>query len=240
MPRGQELTTRGSIAKAYLVALSVGLVGFGTASQAGAALVATMYVQTTTVTPYHAIFDVSLDFPGVAGDDRIEAIQLSTWGSDPHLTSGDTDFSRFSFAIDDTTLPGWVELESFAAGNLYLCGPADPGVGPVLGPNPGPPHHLGELIVDVSDLPQGMDSYITLAGSTPGRLTDLAGGVAGTIAVGSFRRDEGPNDPADLAFGQDTVGFRTFVPEPLTLLTTLLGAGAVLLRLRRRCSPCAK
>src|SRR5271165_895992 len=69
----------------------------------------TISMENPTVTATTAVFKVDLAFQGGSAD-LLNAIQLSVVGSDPTLTKGGTDYSRFSFQLNTTAVPGWSEL----------------------------------------------------------------------------------------------------------------------------------
>lgn len=172
---------------------------------------------TPTVTPTSAVIPVSLTFTGGAGDE-IVVIQLSVLGSSDALTGGGTDFGRFSFALNGTTLPGWTELAPISTFGVGLYGPSDPVGGPFLSPGGGP-IELGTLTVDLTGIAAGQALLVTLAGGPPGLSTD-AGGLIGGSPVDSFASLGlvGFNPPDGVTF--------TSVPEPAGL--RLLAVGVLL------------
>lgn len=180
-------------------------------------VMATFDLGTPTVTPTAATFQVALTFTGDPAD-TIVAIQLSVLDSSDELTGSGTDFSRFSFALNGTTLPGWAELAPLSNFGVGLYAPLDPVGGPFLSPI-GSPVDLGTLTVDLTGLPAGLDLLVTLAGGPPGLSSDVGGVVAGS-PVDSFAA------AGLLAFNQpDGVRFTTVpVPEPASLGLLVLGA----------------
>src|SRR5262249_25117514 len=101
---------RSLMNRTVLVAsLILGAMIVGTASRCSADAVATFWLGTPTVTASEVDIPVSLLFSSGNAADTIEAIQLSVIGSDPLLTASDTDFSRFTFDVNTTTLSGWLQ-----------------------------------------------------------------------------------------------------------------------------------
>lgn len=207
------------------VLMLVGLVAPGTSP--GAA-VATFDLGTPTVTASTATFDVALSFTGEPGD-TIEAIQIGVLDSDTLLTGGGTDFSRFSFALNPATLPGWDELVPIDLAGVGLYAPADPVSGPFLVPSASL-YPLGTLTVDLAGLPLGSEVFVTLAGGLSGLGTDVGGTVGGEFvpsfaALGMLAF----TDPNGVAF--------TIIPEPGSLVLLGLGGLGMLGRagLRRGC-----
>jgi hypothetical protein len=179
------------------------------------------------VTETSASFDVDLTFDGSAGD-QIQAVQISVLGSDPALTANGADFSRFSFALDTSTLPGWKELVPVGVLGVGLEGPSDPVSGPFLGPS-ATPYHIGTLTIDLTGLPTSKALFATLAGGPPGLNTDVGGLVGGTF-VPSF------SAAGMVDFAQPNgVAFST-VPEPGSVTLFALGALALFLRRQGRVS----
>lgn len=201
------------------------------ANHAWAGAVTTFNLSQLTVSGTSASFDVSLTFSG-APTDTIEALQLSVFGSSPLLTNGDTDFSRFGFVPNASSLPGWLEFSPISTG-LAFYAPADPINGPFLSPSASP-IDLGILSVDLTGLPPNTDLNVTLNGGPAGLGTDLAGTIAGMTAF-SFANA----DPAivSLQFAQpDGVSFATpatSVPEPSTFSLLMYGLFGLMVGVRR-------
>ena len=103
----------------------------GRAVAAGPTL--TVYIGGVTGSGSLALMDVSYTFDGLTGD-TIEGIQISFVGSDPVLTAGGTDFSRFTFTLDGSnpTLGAWTggPIDDATGAALYV--PADAVAGPCL------------------------------------------------------------------------------------------------------------
>ena len=196
--------------------------------QARAVSTATLDFGTPTVTAGAATFDVFLTFPGTPAVDRIEAIGLSPAGSDPVL-------SRFSFALDTGTLPGWFEAIPINTGSGFYI-PADPVFGPFFDAGAGQ-RRIGELVVDLTGLAPDTAFTVTLA--EPGLFQTDVGGLGEGVLVPLFRAD--PNDTGELIFADPNgVAFKTpagVIPEPLTMLAvglSVTGLGGYI-RKRRRC-----
>lgn len=212
--------------KTILSALAL-LATLSLASPARAA-VAQIDLGPAILAPGSASFEVSLLFTGPPGD-NIQAIQLALGGSSPALTANGTDFGRFSFTPDASTLPAWIELLPVSTG-VGLYAPDDPIAGPFLAPALAP-QRLGTLSVSLAGLPAGAALRVSLAGGDPGLVTDL-GGVTGGDFVTSFADAAGLNL---LTLGQpDGVGFTTpaVIPEPASAGLALLAAVGILLARR--------
>jgi hypothetical protein len=195
---------------------------------ARAGLVTSFDLQSAGVNGSTASFNVLLDFPGAPGD-QIQALQLGVAGSDPLLTANGTDFSRFSFTPDASTLAGWLELVPLGGGGLGLYAPADPVNGPFLDPSANS-ILLGTLSVDLTGLPGGANVFVSLAGGVPGLGTD-AGGVIGGNLVPSFAADGSVvsvefADPNGVVFTVPTGN--AAVPAPAGLPLALVGAASLL------------
>jgi len=201
----------------FMHVLAIGLlVWIGHSSRSNAGIMTTIDLGTPSVSATSASFDVSITFPGGAGD-QIEAFQVSVLGSDPLLTGGGTDFTRFVFTPDPVTLPSWFELAPVSASGVGLFIPSDP-TGPFLLPSP-LPQHVGILTVDLIGIAAGADLMVTLAGGPSGQDTDL-GGVVGGSFIPSFAGDI--TNSVVLAFTDpDGVVFKgpgtQVIPEPGTL-----------------------
>jgi len=218
-----------SLRAALVIGAMIAVAGFGGLSEAYG-LTVTADLRPVSVTPGQATFDLFLTFPGAAGD-VIQAVNLSAFGSSPVLTGNDTDFSRFAFGMDSTTLQGWDELVLMSTGRGFYA-PGDPVNGPFVAAAAAP-QRLGQLAVDLAGLPAG-SYFVTLAADGPDFGTDLAG-VIGGVDVFSFRNSQ----EHQLVFAQpDGVSFRVegaVVPEPLTLVGGMIGfAAAGIQALRRR------
>ena len=200
-----------------LMMLGLGTVQVGTATGA----IATFDLGAPVVTPQQARIPVSLGFSGDPSD-TIEAIQLSVLGSDSLLTASGTNFSRFSFYLNTTTLPNWHELVSVGSFGVGLYAPQDPISGPFLNPSASP-YALGTLTIDLANLPTDRQVLVTLADGPPGLDTDVGGTVNGAL-VPSFAAS---GQVAQVAFTEPSgvSFFTTSVPEPGSL--TLLGLGVL-------------
>lgn len=203
--------------------LLFGVVGLGlSGASRGASVVFSLGAP--TVTPFEATFAVELTFTGDPGD-QIEAIQLGVLDSDPLLTAGGTDFSRFSIDLDTATLPGWLELAPINLAGVGLYAPDDPGPGPFLSPS-ATPYAIGTLRVDLTGLSAGTDLFVTLAADAPLPATDVGGLVGGSF-VPSFAAD------GLIEFAEPNGVPFTAVPEPASLM--LSGLGGMMLASRMRC-----
>jgi len=177
-------------------------------------------------------FNVEITFTGDTPTDTLDNLQLSVIGSDPALTAGGADFSRFEF---NPTFPGWVSLLPFDVLNngIGLFGAFDPILGPFIEPSP-LPQVAGVLRVDLSGIPEGTIVNVAITGDDPflGG-TDVSGTVNG-VPVFSFT-----DPPNDLIVAQAnglnvTVPAGAAVPEPSSLLLASFAAGIVGFRRRRR------
>jgi hypothetical protein len=181
---------------------------------------ATFSLGTPVVTAGEADIGISLLFSGNPGD-TIEAIQLSVLGSDPLLTANGTDFSRFAFDLNATTLPGWLANPTIDAVGLAFLFPSDPISGPFLSPS-ATPYDLGTLKLNLDGLPTGQTLFVTIEDGPAGSQTDAGGTVNGNF-IPSFR-DGAPD--ASVQFDVGSARFTTSaVPGPLSLLT--LGQGVL-------------
>lgn len=189
------------------------LVALGPHATARAALLASFgtptYVGSTAQVPIEATFSG-------APADTLEALQLSLIGSDPALTAGGTDFSRFAFAIDGTTLVNWsASPPDIGTSGFTLLAPNDPINGPFLSPSAAP-YNIGLLTVDLAGLVPGSTPIVTLAGNDPLFPTEGAGTVGGSFG------------PIPTTFGQPgglaLLVPATAVPEPGALALAGLGA----------------
>jgi hypothetical protein len=197
--------------------------------ESAAGVMASFDLSLRGVTPSSATFGVAMTFSGAPGD-AVEAIQLSVLGSDPLLTAGGTDFSRFSFALNTPSLPGWQELVPVGLAGVGLYGPADPVAGPFLAPG-STPYDLGTLSADLSGFAAGQSLLLSLAGGPPGLGTD-AGGMVSGVPVDSF------DLMGMVSFGQPggvtfTTPGLTAVPEPGSLVLFALGLAAVVVTNRK-------
>src|SRR6056297_2179621 len=78
-----------------------------------------------------AEFDLQLEFTGDPGD-RINAIQFGVNELDPGLP---TDFSRFSFALDNNSpFDSWLSSGTLGSSGAELLAPFLPAVGPFVTP----------------------------------------------------------------------------------------------------------
>jgi hypothetical protein len=187
-----------------------------------------------TVTPTQARIGVLLDYP-VGAADTLEAFQIQLAGtSDPLVTPGG-DFSRFSFEVDNTSLPDWEVAIDFPAGSGGAV--VDPGLfgAPLVGPQAN--LRLGEIVIDLAGLPDNYLFIVTINnGVIDGLQTDLVGTVGGNFVL--FR--DVPTDDVDLQFGTDTVtivtpqGTANVIPEPATAASAAVAALGLLLATRRR------
>lgn len=218
-----------------MIAAGVALLVCTVTGQALAVTTATLDIGPPTVTPSTATFDVFLTMPGTPPGDRIEGIGLSPFDSDPALTAGNTDFSRFSFAVDAGTLPTWFEGVPISTGlGLYI--PADSVLGPFF--DAGPQRRIGQLAVDLAGLAPDTEYTVTLAevgGPLDMLQTDVFGNAEGNW-LASFRAN--PGDTGELVFADPTgVTFRTsafVIPEPVTMAGAVMGIFGVAGYLRRR------
>ena len=169
------------------------------------------------VTPTQAKIGVDITFEGDAPTDEIGLVQMSVADSDSILTSGNSDFSRFSFELNTSNSPlaMWDVSVNFTLGfiSLAVTVPQDPIVGPFILPAD-TPLNLGVLTVDLSGIPDGTDLFVTLAGgSNPPNDTTFATNSAPPLVVypSAFADPNGKS-------------FTTNVPEPMSLIVwALLG-----------------
>lgn len=183
------------------------------------AATATVELGPANITAGAAKFDVSVLFSGAAGD-QIEAVQLAVTGSSANLTGAGTDFTRFSFAVDPATIPGWFELAPISGGvSLLVAG--DPVTGPFLHPAAGA-QRIGTLSVSLAGLAEGTPFVVTLAGGEPGLGTDVGGTIGGDL-VPSFSASAANTINFSQPDGvQATVPTTTTIPEPATAGAALL------------------
>lgn len=196
---------------------------------------ATIFVEfdlaVNSVTSSQASLDVSLQFTGDPGD-QIEGYQLSVIGSDPLLTNGGTDFSRFGFVPNTSVAPlsSWLGSGTLATSGLELGFPLDPLFGPFLLPSSSP-LTLGTILVDLTGLAVNAPLHVSLNAGIPGLDTDVFGTFGGTF-VPSLAAEGNPDlvlafaDPSGVQFTTPTVNGGV-VPEPGSLVIWCL-AGMVL------------
>jgi hypothetical protein len=173
------------------------------------------------VTANTAQFEVRLHFAGDLGD-QIEAYQLSVIGSDPQLTVGDTDFTRFSYTPVNSPAPldVWTSSGTISFGT-ELGFPIDLFAGPFITPS-ATPLVLGILSVNLTGI-AGSSLNVTLAGGPPGFETDVGGTFAGNpvfSVVGAADPDLPLtySDPSGVSFATLSVPTGQ-VPEPTSLMS---------------------
>ena len=214
-------------------------------SRAYATGIATLDLGQPTFNGSTARFQLGLTFTSGNPADTLETLDLSVHGSSSLLTAGGTDFSRFSFTLDTAAMPLWTEFDPMGGGafpgiGLYeadLLDPSSP-----LSPHPAQSHHVGTLSVDLSGIPDGTPLTVTLAGAAFPFNTDAGGLIEGVPTTIADVPTGGP-DPALLLFadpngvsfevGQDG-GDEGVIPEPVTLVSCLLGLAATGLAAKRR------
>jgi hypothetical protein len=162
-----------------IVALAVTALAGLAADRTAPAASVTITLENPTVTTSTAVFNVDLSFQGNPGD-LLNTVQLSVVGSDPALTAGGTDYSRFRFQLNTAAVPGWSELAPINPTTGFdLNAPNDPVNGPFIGPTSG--LLFGTLTVNLAGIALGTSLFATLAGGTLGvDATDVAGVVGGT------------------------------------------------------------
>jgi hypothetical protein len=217
----------------YRILLLSAFVSGMLAARAADAAVITFDLDLVSVTSTAADIDVFVTFASDY-DDTLQAFQLSVWGSDPKLTLGGTDFSRFAFTVDSDTLSHWLVFVSFkdAFFGAIMVAPDDPLTGPFITPSDDK-LRLGTLNVDLSNIAPGTELYVSLANGAEHFKTDAFGYFF------DFNEYE-KMVSAVWAFGVDAVTFAdpgrvTFlvpgdpqpVPEPASVSTWLLFAAAV-------------
>ena len=144
-------------------------------------------------------------------------------GSDPALTAGGTDYSRFHLQLNTAAVPGWSKLAPInLTSGFDLNAPDDPVNGPFIGPTSGIP--FGTLTINLSGIAPDTAVFATPAGGTPGVDATDVSGVVGGNAVDSFAL------AGLLTVVPDRVEFRTLaIPEPpsvtLAGITLLVGVG---------------
>lgn len=196
-----------------------------------------------------ARFGVSVSFQGDPAADYIDVLQIGVTGSDPALTAGDTDYSRFSFSLGPATPPSWALLQDLSGG-FGVALTADLGGVDGLAP-PLTGFLIGTISVDLTGLADGTYS-VSLTGGPLGLNTD-AGGVIDGVPVASFTEASTGGVPISLlasssglapplvsvVFGQpDGLSFKVAsgslaVPEPGGM--TLFGLGFALAACARIC-----
>lgn len=217
------------------IALRIGFLGtamIALASPARPAAVLTFDLALTSQDDHAATFDVALSYSPDTPSDAIDALQIGVVGSADALTSNGSDFSRFSFALDAATLPGFAELAPIDASGVGLYFDL---AGTGIGLSPASTIHLGVLTVDLTGL--GPGTYTVSLLGPPGLGSDAAGTVGG-VAVDSFAAA----DPslAVVVFAQPNgvgVTIGAVVPEPISLVLLGVGMSALAARARFRPSP---
>ena len=92
-------------------------------------------------------------------------------GSDPALTAGGTDYSRFHLQLNTAAVPGWSELAPInPTSGFDLNAPDDPVNGPFIGPTSGIP--FGTLTINLSGIAPDTALFATPAGRHAGRRRD--------------------------------------------------------------------
>ncbi len=213
------MSKRMSRVVALAVTALAGLTACGTTPAASV----TITLENPAVSASSAVFNVDLSFQGNPSD-LLNAVVLSVVGSDPALTAGGTDYSRFGFQLNTAAVPGWSELAPISPSGFDLNAPDDPTKGPFIGPTSG--LLFGTLTVDLTGIAPGTSLFATLAGGPVGFETDVAGVVGGT-AIDSFAA------AGLLTVTPARVEFQVAaVPEPrslvLAMTPVLIGVGLVL------------
>ncbi len=192
--------------------------------------IATFGLDVESVTASDALLNVFLTLTGNLGD-SIDVVQLSVVGSDPLLTAGGTDFSRFSFLLNSTTLPSWREEDSLADDGLGLFSAdffGDYRPFSILDTR----EQIGQLRIDLAGLPGNTPLGVTLAEGAPRLQTDVAGIVGGGVVL-SFLNSR----TDDVAFNPPSASLTRVntVPEPGNLTVWASGLlTAWLIRRRKR------
>ncbi len=157
------------------------------------------------------------DDANIPGIELFVAFELGVEGSSSLLTNNATDYSRFSFMPDNTTLAGWVQSVTF--------GPFDTDSTTVMDSFPnGTPlqpgdHHLGVLEIDLTGLPSNGPVSVTIA--------ELNGQFPTNVTY-----DDGQLfDFAEITFNNGSVNFDTVtIPEPVTAVLGLMSLGVLVAR----------
>jgi hypothetical protein len=214
----------------WLAVASIALSLF--AARPATAAIASFSFGSVSGTTTNVNIDIRLNFQSGDPADRIEAVSLNFTASDPvHLTSGGTDFSRFSFDVNASALPGWSNLLPVETLGSAFLAPDDPTNGPFIHPGT---LTLGTLHLDLTGIPVGTLLSVSLAGGAAGiDSTDAFLKLNGSGDVVLFSDPNANNSlqvPANLQFA---------VPEPssIVLVGGLMLAGLTGSRLRSRQKP---
>jgi hypothetical protein len=213
------------------------IVSLATANHSWAGAITTFTLSQPTVSAKSATFHVSLTFTGAPAD-TVEALQLSVYGSSPALTKNDTDFTRFAFVPNSSSLPGWLEFSPISTGLVFYA-PADPINGPFLSPSASP-IDLGVLSVDLAGLSPKTSLLVTLNAGPSALNTDLGGTIGGTIVFSFAAADPAIvslqfTQPSGVTFATPGPAPAAAVPEPRTIALAACGLlGAIVQRWRAR------